>query len=200
MSISSLLVISSGAKPEFPVTLPPGRARLAIKPAPMGSVEVVITMGMVLVAPFAANGVGPPEVTIRSTFRRTSSAASSGSRSRFCSANRYSMVIFFPQSTQACAALAETPPRGPRYRKQCYYPGNLCGRFSLSAAPRADEQSAKSIALSARPINCFRHEVSPRCLSCSLPFAPCSLLFDQPTSPGPPHPCGDSYADLLGGS
>ena len=52
-------------------------------------------MGMVLVALFAANGVGPPEATIRSTFRRTNSAASSGSRSSFCSANRYSMVMFF---------------------------------------------------------------------------------------------------------
>ena len=96
LSISNLFVFSSGAKPESPVTLPPGRARLETKPAPTGSTETVITMGMVLVAPFAANGVGPPEVTIRSTFRRTSSAASSGRRSFFCSANRYSMVMFFP--------------------------------------------------------------------------------------------------------
>ena len=55
LSISSLLVFSSGAKLEFPVTLPPGRARLATRPAPTGSAELVITMGMVLVAPFAAN-------------------------------------------------------------------------------------------------------------------------------------------------
>jgi hypothetical protein len=75
------------------VTLPPGRARLAIKPAPTGSTDVAITMGMVVVVFFAANDVGPPWVTIRSTFRRTRSAASSGSRSSFCSANRYSMVI-----------------------------------------------------------------------------------------------------------
>ena len=45
---------------------------------------------------FAANGVGPPEVTIRSTLRRTRSAASSGNRSSFCSANRYSMAMFCP--------------------------------------------------------------------------------------------------------
>ena len=74
LSISSLLVFSSSAKPEFPVTLPPGRARLATKPAPTGSVELVITIGMVLVVFFAANGVGPPEATIRSTFRLTNSA------------------------------------------------------------------------------------------------------------------------------
>ena len=96
LSISSLLVFSSGAKPASPVTLPPGRARLATKPAPTGSPAFAITMGMVVVALFAANAVGAPETTIRSTLRRTNSAASSGRRSGFCSANRYSMVIFFP--------------------------------------------------------------------------------------------------------
>src|SRR5215467_1964021 len=96
LSTSSLFVFSSGAKLDSPVTLPPGRARLATKPAPTGSGKLVITMGMVLDAPFAANGVGPPEATIRSTLRRTRSAASSGRRSGVCSANRYSMVIFFP--------------------------------------------------------------------------------------------------------
>jgi hypothetical protein len=96
LSTSNLLLFSSGPKFESPVTLPPGRARLATKPEPTGSPEFAITMGMVLVAPFAANGVGPPTVTIRSTLRRTNSAASSGSRSRFPSAYRYSMVRFFP--------------------------------------------------------------------------------------------------------
>ena len=55
LSISSLLVFSSVAKLESPVTLPPGRARLATKPAPTGSAALVITMGMVVVAFFAAN-------------------------------------------------------------------------------------------------------------------------------------------------
>ena len=96
LSISSLLVFSSSAKLESPVTLPPGRARLATKPAPTGSPAFVITMGMVVVALLAANAAGVPETTIRSTLRRTRSAASSGRRSGFCSANRYSMVIFFP--------------------------------------------------------------------------------------------------------
>ena len=96
LSISSLLVFSSGAKLESPVTLPPGRARLATKPAPTGSPAFAITMGMVVVALLAANAAGVPETTIRSTLRRTKSAASSGRRSGFCSANRYSMVIFFP--------------------------------------------------------------------------------------------------------
>jgi hypothetical protein len=96
LSISSLLVFSSGAKLENPVTLPPGRARLATNPAATGSPTFAITMGMVVVAFFAANAGAVDEVTIRSTLRRTKSAARSGSRSRFCSANRYSMVKFFP--------------------------------------------------------------------------------------------------------
>ena len=60
LSISSLLVFSSGDKLESPVTLPPGRARLATKPAPTGSAAVVITMGMVVVALFAANAGAVP--------------------------------------------------------------------------------------------------------------------------------------------
>ena len=58
LSISSLLVFSSGDKLESPVTLPPGRARLATRPAPTGSPAFTITMGMVVVALFAANADG----------------------------------------------------------------------------------------------------------------------------------------------
>ncbi len=60
LSTSSLFVFSSGDKLEFPVTLPPGRARLATRPAPTGSPVFVITMGMVVVAFFAANAGGRP--------------------------------------------------------------------------------------------------------------------------------------------
>ena len=119
LSISSLLVFSSTAKPDSPVTLPPGRARLVTKPAPTGSTAFVITMGMVLVAPFAANPAGPPVIMIKSTLRRTKSAASSGRRSGFPSANRCSMVIFFPQSIQACSTPAGTPPKALPYQKHC---------------------------------------------------------------------------------
>src|SRR5215467_6772195 len=94
---SCLPLISRPATKLSPVTLPPGRARLATKPFPIGSGSCVITMGMVLVASLAARvSVGPAVPTIRSTLRRTNSAASSGRRSDFCSANRYSMVRFFP--------------------------------------------------------------------------------------------------------
>ena len=96
LSISSLLEFSSVAKLEFPVTLPPGRARLATKPAPTGSPLLAITIGIVAVAFLAANAGGGPVATIRSTLRRIRSAASSGRRSGLLSAKRYSMRIFFP--------------------------------------------------------------------------------------------------------
>src|SRR5262247_921738 len=57
LSTSSLFVFSSGAKLDSPLTLPPGRARLATKPAPTGSGKLVITMGMVLVAPILDGNV-----------------------------------------------------------------------------------------------------------------------------------------------
>src|SRR5262249_5183316 len=96
LSTSSLLVIRSNDKVETPVMLPPGRARLATRPNATGSPARVITMGMVVVAFFAANATPIPETTMRSTLRRTNSAARSDMRSGFCSANRYSVVMFFP--------------------------------------------------------------------------------------------------------
>ena len=51
---------------------------------------------MVTGAELTASAYGRPVITIRSTLRRTNSAASSGARSVFPSVNRYPMVIFFP--------------------------------------------------------------------------------------------------------
>ena len=105
LSISSLLVFSSTARPESPVTLPPGRDKLVTRPSPTGSAEFAITMGIKVVAPFAANTDGADVATMRSTFRRTNSVADQVTVSLLI--NRYSMVIFFPQSIQACSALPE---------------------------------------------------------------------------------------------
>ena len=66
----------------MPVTLPSGRAALATSPLPKGSPAAVMTIGMVKVARLAASGPSVPRATMTSTLRRTSSAASSGSRSR----------------------------------------------------------------------------------------------------------------------
>src|SRR5262245_32647500 len=61
----------------IPVTLPPGRARLATSPLPNGSPAAVITIGMVAVARLAANGARVPAAAMTSTLSRTRSAASS---------------------------------------------------------------------------------------------------------------------------
>src|SRR4029450_6922919 len=113
LSISNLFVISSVAKLDMPVTLPPGRARLATRPAPTGSEDVVTTMGIVVVALLAANPSTVPPTTIRSTFRRTKSPVSSGRRSRFCSANRYSMVIFFPSIQPSLLSSCRNASKSP---------------------------------------------------------------------------------------
>src|SRR5215218_10582717 len=56
---------SSAIASDTPVILPPGRLRLATRPVPTGSPPATNTIGMVDVAPFAANAVTlPPVVTI----------------------------------------------------------------------------------------------------------------------------------------
>ena len=102
-SSSSCLGAISPARFAMPVTLPPGRPRLATAPLPTGSETSVNTMGMMEVAAFAASVPGVALVTITSTFSATSSAASAGMRSLRLSACRYSMTRFLP-STQPSAA------------------------------------------------------------------------------------------------
>ena len=79
-----------------PVTLPPGRARLATNPLATGSFGKIITIGMVLVAFFAACTAEPAGATMTSTLRRTNSAARSGNRSTLPSAHRNSTTRFWP--------------------------------------------------------------------------------------------------------
>jgi len=57
-----------------PVTLPPGRARLAIQPVPTGSLASANRMGIVDVVRFTSASAAP-DVTMTSTLRRTNSAA-----------------------------------------------------------------------------------------------------------------------------
>ena len=92
-----------------PVTFPPGRARLATRPASTGSVTRARhndgdRLSRIL---RSRDPVGdPPAVTMISTLRRTSSAASRGARSGFPSAYRYSMAMFCPLDV---AKLAREP-------------------------------------------------------------------------------------------
>ena len=90
--------LCSGARVDNPVMFPPGRARLATNPLPTGSLSCVMTMGIVDSRFLGGTGCCDPPVTMTSTLRRTSSAASAGRRSSFPSAYRYSMTMFFPST------------------------------------------------------------------------------------------------------
>src|SRR5262249_54074904 len=79
-----------------PVRLPPGRLRLVTRPAWIGSMPLLKTMGIVVVTAFAASADGPSPAKTTATFRRTKSAASAGSRSYWPSAQRYSIATFWP--------------------------------------------------------------------------------------------------------
>ena len=85
LSSSSRLPPRSGAMRLIPVTLPPAAPKLTTRPLPNGSPAFAITIGMVADARFAASGARVPIARITSTLRLTSSAASSGKRSRLLS-------------------------------------------------------------------------------------------------------------------
>ena len=100
--------------------LPPGRARLAMNPFPIGSGSCVITIGIVTVASLAARVDLAPPVTMTSTLRRTKSAARARCRCSFPSESRHSMTMFFPStypsSRSPCrnaSTRAWAPPRYP---------------------------------------------------------------------------------------
>ena len=66
----------------MPVTLPPGRLRLATRPDSTGSLPLANTIGMLAVAALAASAETTlPVAKMASTGRLTNSAASAGSRS-----------------------------------------------------------------------------------------------------------------------
>src|SRR5262249_25826786 len=99
-----------GVRADRPVTLPPGRARLAIRPVPTGSPITAETIGMTPVACFAAMTGGVAYVTMTSTLSRTNSAAISARRSLRPSAQRYSTATVrpsvHPSSRSRCAKAA----------------------------------------------------------------------------------------------
>src|SRR5262249_28746767 len=72
---------SSAIRLLTPVTLPPGRFKLATRPNLIGSFPVVNTIGTVEVAAFAASAAGVVVAANTVTLRPTRSAASAGSRS-----------------------------------------------------------------------------------------------------------------------
>jgi hypothetical protein len=78
--VIALFPAVSAAMLEKPVMLPPGRAKLVTSPTPIGSATAAITIGIVVVACFAARAHGVKVATITSTCELTSSVASCGSR------------------------------------------------------------------------------------------------------------------------
>ena len=95
---SSRFPLSSGASVDNPVMFPPGRARLATNPSQQDRDRFAMTMGIVSSLPWLAWVDVGPAVTMTSTLRRTSSAASARRRSGFPSAHRHSMTTFFPST------------------------------------------------------------------------------------------------------
>jgi hypothetical protein len=85
-----------------PVRFPPGRLMLATRPALTGSAPPMKTIGIVVVASFAARAVWYPDA-MTFTRRLTSSAASAGTRSGWLFAKRYSTTTFRP-STKSLSA------------------------------------------------------------------------------------------------
>src|SRR5262249_18319981 len=93
---SSRLAATSVCWIDRPVTLPPGRAKLATRPVPTGSPAAAKTIGMTDVACLAATIAAVADVTMTSTLRRTNSAAISSKRSVRPSAQRYSIATVRP--------------------------------------------------------------------------------------------------------
>src|SRR5262249_6389808 len=88
----------SEVKKLTPVALPPGWFRLTTKPSFTGSEPVVKTIGTVPVAAFATRMAGVLVAAMTETWRRTRSAACVGNRSYRPSAQRYSIVTFWPST------------------------------------------------------------------------------------------------------
>src|SRR5205823_4485158 len=86
----------------IPVTLPPGRLKLATRPIWTGSAADTKTIGIVAVAALAASGPGVPPVAMIATRRRTRSAANAGKRLSWPSAQRYSTATFWPSTNPSC--------------------------------------------------------------------------------------------------
>src|SRR6516162_3762508 len=137
-----------------PVTLPPGRARLAIRPVPTGSPAPAKTMGMTDVASMAATTTAVPDVTMTSTLRWTNSAAISAARSVRPSAQRYSIAMvrpsIQPSSRSRCTKAATHWPwvagvAEPKYPMVGRVPG-CCARAATGHAIVAPPRSRDEVA------------------------------------------------------
>src|SRR5205085_11933477 len=88
---SRYLLMTSTLMLDRPVMFRPGRERLLTNPLPTGSAVLTMTMGMEVVACWAAR-MADAAATMTSTFICTNSADKPGRRSIFPSATRYSLI------------------------------------------------------------------------------------------------------------
>jgi len=140
---STRLAATSVCWTDRPVTLPPGRAKLAIRPVPTGSPAAPKTIGMTDVACLAATIASVADVTMTSTLSRTNSVAISAKRSGRPSAQRYSIVMVRPSRSGSAhppsdirseySCLRQSRPAAPRRRRtlsQCNHLGRHGGTFA----------------------------------------------------------------------
>ena len=118
---------------------PPGRAKLAMRPSPTGSMlPASMTMGIFVVAALAACIGAGPITTMTSTFISASSAAMAGRRSRSPSANRCSNIKFRrsskPSSRRPCsnACLCGLIESGPALSTPTRYSLPACCACAVS--------------------------------------------------------------------
>ena len=148
----------------IPVTFPPGRLRLATRPAVTGSSPVTNTTGIVDVAALAARAVGgPPAVASTLTCCRTSSAAKAGSRSsRPCAHRVFQRQVL----TYDVAALSQTPAEGGY---------ETCTRLRKDAAQKSHHRHCWLLrARNKGPRRCTAersHELSPSDVDCHVTSA-----------------------------
>src|SRR6266446_2796379 len=156
---------------DSPVTLPPGRARLATRPVPTGSPAVAKTIGMTDVACFAATTAAVPAVTMTLTLSRTNSAAISAKRSLRPSAQRYSIAKVRPsiqpssrsRCTNAAVHLLWTDGvSGPRNPIVGSFAG-CCARaatgHAAAAPPRSVMKSRRFTRSPRRQPGCSIHQI-----------------------------------------
>jgi len=108
-----------GALPSMltPVMLPPGRLRLETKPRLTEPPPVPNTIGIVVVAAFAA--LATPDGTITATWRRTRSSASDARRSDRLSAQPYTSATFLALAVAGLpqASVKGGEPVAPRFER-----------------------------------------------------------------------------------
>jgi hypothetical protein len=104
------LPAESGDWSERPVTSPPGRARLATKPAATGSPDTAKTIGICGATCFITMESLVDDVTIRSTLSRTNSAAISSSCLGRPAAQRDSIVIVWPSIQPSSRSRCKNAP------------------------------------------------------------------------------------------